>query len=133
MEQKISINSNINEIVKVDQFIKEIGKYESLSRKLFCRILISVSEAVNNAVIHGNKNDFSKLISIVFKNNDDYYEFTISDLGDGFDISTVKDPTAIINLKNESGRGIFIMRKYSDLLVFENKGSSVKLIFYKEP
>lgn len=104
---------------------------EGFDRKIFCKIYISVTEAVSNAIKHGNGLDNSKFVEILFNKYDHGYEFIISDQGKGFDYTEVPDPTKNENLNRESGRGIFLMKKYSDQVLFDKQGSTVTLLFIR--
>ncbi|MBP7507061.1 MAG: ATP-binding protein [Prolixibacteraceae bacterium] len=131
MEQSIKIESKLNNFCKIDNFINSIFNELQFSRKLYCKIYLSVNEAVNNAIFHGNSNDEEKYVTIDFITDDNTFQFLISDEGGGFDFSSVKDPTEKENIYNESGRGIFIMKKYADHVYFLENGTKVKLIFNK--
>lgn len=131
MVQSIKIESKVNNYCKVENFINSIFNEYKFSRKLYCKIYISVNEAVTNAINHGNSNIEDKFVTVEFSENEDYYQFLITDEGKGFDICTVGDPTEKLNIKKESGRGIFIMKKYADNVSFEDNGCKVKLIFLK--
>lgn len=129
MENKIEIYSEIKNLFIVEDFIRRIYQKEDLNRKMFCRIYISVSEAVNNAIFHGNKKDKNKSVRILFYKEDEFLIFSITDQGNGFDYNHIPDPTSKENIFKESGRGIFLMKKYCDNLIFENGGNTVKLLF----
>lgn len=133
MEKQIElkIKSDIKSFGEIENFIMELYKKEGFSRKTFCRMYLSVSEAVNNAIKHGNKLDPSKYVDITFVDTINSYLFQIKDQGLGFDYESIPDPTLEENIKKESGRGIYIMEKYADMIDFENNGSTVKLIFKK--
>jgi serine/threonine-protein kinase RsbW len=131
MEKSIKIVSSINRFCEVEEFLNSLFNQFNLSRKLYCKIYISVSEAVNNAIQHGNKTDINKSVIVRFLENSDTFTFIIQDEGIGFDFNNLIDPTLTDNLHNESGRGIFFMKKYADYVHFTNKGSCVQLIFYK--
>jgi serine/threonine-protein kinase RsbW len=75
---------------------------------------MAVREGIANAVIHGNKLDEDKLVTIRITKSSDTLEFIIQDQGKGFDIETVSDPTAAENILKTSGRGIFFMRNFMD-------------------
>ena len=92
---------------------------------------LSTSEAFNNAILHGNQLDSSKYVNISFDETADQYLICIRDEGSGFDIFTIPDPTDKVNLRKESGRGIFIMKEYADKVRFSNNGAIVHLIFNK--
>jgi serine/threonine-protein kinase RsbW len=129
MEKTIKIGSTISNFCKVEKFLNQLCNDEIISRKLYCKIFLSVSEAVNNAIIHGNQSIPDKTVSIHFLRFNDSLIFCIEDEGNGFDTSKVDDPRLADNLHKESGRGLFIMEHYSDKVEFFNKGNKVKLYF----
>lgn len=92
-------------------------------------ILISLTEAVNNAIIHGNCNDQGKCVDIMCTYQQSKLTFTISDEGSGFDPNAVKNPLAEENIDCEGGRGVFIMKTLSDQVKYTNDGSTVEMIF----
>jgi serine/threonine-protein kinase RsbW len=131
MEKSIKIISSVNRFCEIEAFLNSIFNQYNLSRKLYCRIYIAVSEAVNNAIQHGNKNDNSKFIYLKFCDQEKDFVFYVQDEGTGFDFNNLSDPTLTDNIRNESGRGIFFMKKYANEIIFQNSGSCVQLIFYK--
>ncbi|MDA3879508.1 MAG: ATP-binding protein [Prolixibacteraceae bacterium] len=131
MERRININSEINNICDVEYFLNSLFKELKFSRKVYCKIYLAVNEAVNNAIIHGNKEDSKKLVQISFNDESEYYCFIVKDQGDGFDYTILKSPIDSNNLYKESGRGIFIMKQYSDKVIFDDKGRKVKMLFNK--
>lgn len=96
---------------------------------MYGKILIASIEGVNNAIVHGNKLDESKTVKINIKICDKKICITISDQGKGFDPNKIPDPTIPENIENISGRGVFLMKKLSDEITFENNGTTVKMIF----
>lgn len=129
IQKEININSTIEDFSFVDLFLNSIYTEFKLSREDFFRIYLSMREAVNNAIIHGNCKNISKRIHINFSSCLDHLYFQVSDEGVGFDFCAVPDPTLPENIKKESGRGIFFMKKYADQVIFEDDGRTVKLIF----
>ena len=120
------IKSEISELKKVENFIIEIFKEYDLKKKYFNKIYVCVSEAVVNSIKHGNKNDENKTVSIGIDCDLKEINVLIEDEGEGFDIKKVKDPTLRENIKNESGRGIFIIKNLSDKLEYNEKGNRIQ-------
>ena len=120
------IKSDISELEKVENFINEIFKEYDLAQKYFNKIYVCVSEAVVNSIKHGNKNDENKTVSIGIDCDLKEINVLIEDEGEGFDIKNVKDPTLRENIKNESGRGIFIIKNLSDKLEYNEKGNRIQ-------
>ena len=75
---------------------------------------MAVREALANAVIHGNKFDEKKFVTIGVTSSPDSLEIEVSDQGQGFNPDTISDPTAEENILKSSGRGIFFMRTFMD-------------------
>lgn len=75
---------------------------------------MAVREAVTNAILHGNRQDESKVVEIQFKNSAAGLEITVRDEGRGFNPEGVPDPTDPQNLLKTNGRGILFMRTFMD-------------------
>jgi len=103
----------------------------ALNEDMYGNVLIAVTEAVNNAIIHGNKLNASLSVHVGVYNNEEWVCFSIKDEGDGFDPNTIPDPTAEENLLKENGRGIFLMRNLADEVSFEAQGTVVNVCFKK--
>jgi len=95
-------------------------------------MLIAVTEAVNNAIIHGNKCNPQKEVIISIEGKTEEIIITIKDHGGGFDPSMVADPRQPENLLKEHGRGIFLMKEISDQLSFRsNKSGTIVILNFK--
>lgn len=125
----ININSDLAELHKVENFIDEFCRSNNFNEDHFGNIIIAVTEAVNNAIVHGNNNTPSKSIKVGTELENAVLKFSIEDEGNGFDYDNLPDPTAPENLEKEHGRGVFLMRSLADDVEFENKGSKVVLTF----
>jgi serine/threonine-protein kinase RsbW len=86
-------------------------------------------EATNNAIIHGNNSDPKKIVKIEMLMEQKVLMVHIEDQGQGFDFSAVPDPTAPENLEKINGRGIFLMERLSDEIVYLENGRIVVLKF----
>ncbi|MCW8818324.1 MAG: ATP-binding protein, partial [Ignavibacteriaceae bacterium] len=75
---------------------------------------LAVTEATTNAIIHANKCDLSKLVTIHAHIEDSRLIVKVKDEGKGFDPSTIPNPTEPENLLKDSGRGVFLMKVYMD-------------------
>lgn len=130
-QQKLIIKSKQEEISKVESFVEEILKQNQVSEENYGNIFISVIEGVNNAMNHGNKNDESKDIVLIYyiSENKKNIVFKIKDEGPGFDYNNLPDPTALENLEKLGGRGVFLMKQLADMVIFENNGATVELSF----
>ncbi len=126
---KIKIPSITDNVSVVESFIDNLKDKISLSDNIYGNILISVTEAVNNAIVHGNKEDKAKKVELYLKQSKKSISFIIKDEGPGFDESKIPDPTSPKNLDNLKGRGVFLIKNLTDNVKFRKKGSEVELVF----
>ncbi len=122
----LTIYSDTKSLVEVDVFLKRILNEHGISENVYNRFYLCVSEAVINAIVHGNHNDNSKVVTISTKIENDFARVKIRDEGRGFDIKNLLDPTCSENIRKEHGRGLFIIKTYSDELSFQDKGSVIE-------
>ena len=126
----LTFPSNRSNITMVETFIEEVFEDLKLKDEFYGNILVAVTEAVTNAIIHGNNSDDSKLVSIsVDTPKENTLVFTVEDEGIGFKPEDVPDPTSPENIEKPHGRGIFLMRHLSDKVRFNKNGSSVSVEF----
>ena len=110
----------------VTDFIRNCGVSEELS----FGIEMAVRESVTNAMVHGNQEDESKSVEVIFNCHDNELEIEVRDQGEGFDPAKVPDPTNAENLLKTSGRGIFLMRTFMDEIEWRNRpegGTAVRM------
>lgn len=126
----LQLSSKIDSISQLENFIDELSAKYNFSDEVYANVLTCLSEAVINAITHGNKEKPEKLVYInleVIENK--RLVFTVTDEGDGFDFNNIPDPTAPENLENLSGRGVFIIKKLADQCIFNSKGNELELHF----
>ena len=129
-EQNLSFASKSENISLVERLINQICLEHKISEDHYGNILVALTEAVNNAIMHGNKSNPSKLIDLNVKSGDNKLTFTIKDQGEGFDFDTLPDPTNPENIEKPNGRGVFLMRHLADKVEFSDNGSTVILDFF---
>jgi serine/threonine-protein kinase RsbW len=127
---KIVIPSITENIRIIESFIDNAKDRFNLDDDIYGNIMIAVTESVNNAIMHGNKNDKSKNVTLSLQLVNNTINFTVVDEGSGFDFRQLPDPTAPENIDKPSGRGIFLMKHLSDEVNFRNRGTTVELSFY---
>jgi serine/threonine-protein kinase RsbW len=127
----LEIDSDFSSINNVELFIDEMCLKLSVSDDLYGNVLIAVSEAVNNAIQHGNQ--FSKTLKVTLNvcDSEQVFNFSVSDKGNGFDVTNLPDPTSPENVLKENGRGVFLMKNLADEVEFLDNGSLVNLYFNK--
>ncbi len=125
----MQIISQPESINLVEKLIDEIKTDHSIQEECYGNMLVAVTEAVNNAMQHGNKFDPEKKVNIVYEIDSDQISFVISDEGHGFDYLSLPDPTDPENLEKPTGRGVFLMKHLADQIIFSENGRVVELYF----
>ena len=116
----------------LEPLINKVKEKLPISLEKYYNILIAVSEAFNNAIIHGNKLDKNKKVSIDISAADNVLEIHITDEGEGFEPDKLADPRENDNLLKDNGRGVLLIKELSDECEFVHtaEGTDVKMIFY---
>lgn len=127
--QKIRISSKAENIILVERMIEDVCDVFNISEDYYGNILVAITEAVNNAIYHGNQANPTKNIDIFFKSFSDHVSFIVKDEGPGFNYESLPDPTNPENIEKPNGRGVFLMRNLADKVSFEDNGSKVVLDF----
>jgi len=125
LERDLVISSQLININKVRFFLDEFFIESCLKRSYFNRVLLGISEAVNNSIVHGNKQDVRKNVFLCLKYFDNKLFIEVKDEGIGFDVECLNDPTCFDNLKKENGRGIFLLREIADEVRYYDGGRTV--------
>jgi serine/threonine-protein kinase RsbW len=126
----IQVPSIIENIRMIESFIDNAKERFDLDDDIYGNIMIAVTEAVNNAIKHGNNGNKSKNVDLSLSLQDNLIKFVIKDEGGGFNYEHLPDPTAPENLEKPGGRGIFLMKHLSDEVQFKENGRIVELSFY---
>lgn len=126
---EISISSKIDNITLIENFIEDLNIEFKLSSNLYGRLTLAIIEAVNNAILHGNKRDPTKFVTVVANKMINQLKVIINDEGEGFDFTVIPDPTLPDTIRKITGRGLYLMQSLSDQMIFENNGTSVILVF----
>jgi serine/threonine-protein kinase RsbW len=129
MLRQVKIESNIGNLGIVENIIDSITNEMGINQESYGKILVAVLEAVNNAIVHGNKSDVRKSVELDFSTIKRNLCVSVTDEGIGFDPKKVPDPTKPENIESINGRGVFLMSKLADEIEFNTRGNSVKLIF----
>ena len=98
------------------------AKTSSRTRFRLCTV---VAEAVANAMVYGNRNDPARRVSVDVELLPNQVVVAVTDEGEGFDPSTVPDLADDPTLDDESGRGLFMIRRLADAVVFNARGNTI--------
>lgn len=127
--QEVRISSSQESILLVEKLLQDLSAPYYVNEDVYGNMLVALTEAITNAIQHGNKYDNAKHVAISCDAIADGICFVVSDQGQGFDYDHVPDPTAPENIEKPNGRGVFLMRHLADNVAFEDNGRIVKLEF----
>jgi serine/threonine-protein kinase RsbW len=129
MYRKLRIESSISNLVFVENAIEEVVSEIGITQENYGKILVSTLEAVNNAIMHGNKFEKDKIVDVEISYKDEKLKIKIKDEGKGFIPEEVPDPTIPQNIEALNGRGIFLMSKLADQVKYSKRGNAVTMLF----
>ncbi len=122
--EKLVIQSDINNLIEVERFVSAVCDTYNINNYA-ATISMSLLQAVENAIVHGNKNDSAKQVTIQSDLCRGGLFFSVSDEGTGFNFSDFGS----IPEQEGRGTGLFLMKTLSDKLSFQNNGSTVRMDF----
>ena len=128
-EYTLEIASRPENVSQVEPLIEKVRDQFNIDDELYGNILVALTEAVNNAILHGNKSEPDKKVTIAVRNDTHHIYFIVSDEGTGFDYNNLPDPTAPENLEKPTGRGVFLMTNLADMVIFSENGRVVEIQF----
>jgi serine/threonine-protein kinase RsbW len=122
----IRLTSDFDSMEHVDRIVDELTRTQGLSEESSGALLLSLSEAVTNAIMHGNKQDPSKWVHVRAVRDGDDLE--VEDEGDGFNPEMIPSPVDSENLLRQGGRGVYLMKMYCKDVRFSNGGRALTLV-----
>ncbi len=118
LHEHIVVKSGSDALKETEIKLKSVLGGLKLSESQEHNLLVAVSEAVNNAISHGNKNDPQKKVTLDLECKESEVVVAVEDEGQGFNPDELPDPLAPENLLKPSGRGIHIMKSLMDDVEF---------------
>ena len=125
----LKLPSNLRSINVLDSFVQDVVHQYQISQEVHGNMLISLTEAVTNAITHGNHYDENKVVQINLQKKSDTIAIRVSDQGCGFDPANVPDPTCEENICKCGGRGVFLMQRLCDQIQYKDNGRTVEMHF----
>ena len=111
----------------VEQLMRLIEAWRCIVGDEFA-VELALREALNNAVIHGNRTDPDKLVEVRCRcERGKGVWLIVKDQGKGFDLTAVPDPLGSEALKADHGRGIHLMKLMMDEVFFERGGTEIHM------
>lgn len=127
--REVKIESSLDEMFQVEQFVEEISEEFLLYGNYFGNILMAVTEAVKNAIIHGNGQDRKKSVTISHENTKEGLWIKVTDEGEGFDYKKYSEQgNSEISFGDEKN-GLILIKALTDEIKFGNNGNTIEMLF----
>jgi len=127
---KERITNDTHLLKKISRELIDSLKKEGVEEDIIFDIHVGFEEALRNAMIHGNKLDPDKTVSVETEIAGDKVIISVEDEGEGFDPGSVPDPTLDENLLKEGGRGVYLIKSLMDEVRYEGGGRKVIMVKY---
>ena len=126
---RMTLSSNPRNVARVEAFLHKVTRSVQLDEIQFHKLMVSLTEAVNNAIVHGNKSQTARKVRVRCELLPGWVLLHVLDEGGGFRPDKVGNPLTKENLLRESGRGIFLMKTLMDRVEFDvgRSGTEVRL------
>lgn len=125
----LQLSSDPGNIQQVTQLVDRVSQQYRLNEETHANLLISLTEAVNNAIIHGNGMDKSKTVDIEMRKRGNRLCVSVKDQGKGFNPKEVPNPTCPEQICECGGRGVFLIKELCDKVEYAENGSKVSMQF----
>lgn len=127
--KEIVLDSSFEEVERLEDYVDELQEWAGFNDEDYARIMLTLSEAATNAIVHGNKESPDKKVTIRGKLAKRRLIITVKDEGAGFNSAAIPDPLEDKNLLNVGGRGVYLIEEYTDELRFEENGTKLEMVF----
>lgn len=102
--------STRDELVQLPRLLEAFREQCAIDDTQFFNLVVAVTEAVNNAIVHGNRMDPDRTVRYSLECRPDGVHCVVEDEGEGFSPDDIADPVSPENIMMEGGRGIFLIR-----------------------
>lgn len=127
--KEIILSSSFDEVERLEHFVNDLQQWAEFNDEDYARIMLTLSEAATNAIVHGNKVNPDKKVIIKGNLKGNKLVISVKDEGTGFDPDSIPNPLKEENLMNIGGRGVYLIREYADDLEFDENGTRLEMMF----
>jgi serine/threonine-protein kinase RsbW len=125
--QHFTLPTDLDSLAEIESLIEQIRAERDFGDEVAGNLMMAFHEAVTNAIIHGNKLDPAKVVDIKAWFEDHQLVLQVTDQGEGFNPDALPDPLDENNLLKSGGRGVFLIRQFSDEVSFNDSGNIVTI------
>jgi serine/threonine-protein kinase RsbW len=124
---KAVVPSDYEKCWKIQAVLERLIEAGQFQRRQKSILLMSIGEAISNAIKHGNRHDPTKFITIQCGISPEDLVLVVEDEGEGFDPDKVPDPTTPDNIEQVNGRGVLLMRELMSEMSYNDRGNRLTL------
>ncbi len=124
--------SSQDAVVKAERLAEKFTRRLDFDEDQRVDVAIAITEAVNNAVEHGNRLQSDRIVTVRLEWRDPQLVITVRDQGQGFDLDTVQDPLSPENLTKPDGRGLLIVRSLMDSVEVYTSPDGTEVVMVKK-
>lgn len=108
------LDSALESVDRAEELVVDVARKAGINEDDALSLGMAVRECAVNAVVHGNRYNLNKKVHLTITRAPERVVIKIVDEGEGFELEQLPDPLAEENLLRHSGRGIFIIREFTD-------------------
>jgi len=131
-QHKEKFPSSIEYLDKIERLSSKIAREAGFDESTVDDISIALTELVNNAIHHGNRDDRAKKVTVTFTQTPEALHIAIRDEGGGFEPEKLNDPLHPENLLADNGRGIYLVKALMDNVDYRFPGNGTEVIITKK-
>ena len=128
---RLTLKSTFEESERIPDFVEKLQQSCNLSDDITSSFMLLLSEAVSNAIDHGNEGDPEKEVHILIDISDSEIQASVKDEGEGFNPQVHKDPLQEENLLDARGRGLFLLNEMADSVTFSKNGTKLSFTLHR--
>lgn len=121
INKELILQNEISEISRLASFIESIGEELELPPGLTFNLNLALEEAISNIIFYAYPNQTGKEISVQATTVADSLVFTLTDSGQAFDPTQVKDADITLSAAERpiGGLGVFLIKQIMDELEYK--------------
>jgi len=124
----MKIFSTVDEMHRVEGFVEQISDEYLLGDNYFGNIMVAVTEAVKNAIVHGNGSDKNKKVGIGLEAGKEGLWISVADQGAGFDYEKFIGREIFMSREVKAG-GLALINALVDEVRFRENGRIIEMLF----
>ncbi|MBU3679294.1 MAG: ATP-binding protein [Candidatus Kapabacteria bacterium] len=124
---ELRLPSVLQSIRAIEPAVSGLPGWGELSEQIRHNVVLSTTELVTNAIIHGNRSQQDRLVVVEVEIKTSEIVIVVADEGAGFDLAAIADPTDAEHRERLSGRGLYIVRNLVHSLTVDRAADSCRV------